>query len=436
MRSIADQQVPQGSQYQREAATIKSSRIAWAQAMGRLILTMRDCPIFALTRQRDIGNLEQYLFTATSSLPTQNSAAQQLIRRSLESKFLVSLWRRARAFKASNPHDYIYGVLGMTSGLKHTDLTIDYGKSVREVYFDATVTIFQGGNAAALHCILYVFPTLSTNTCPDNHRMGPSWVFDFSHRGAEWAELLISEENWVNRGRYAENYADEQHAFQLHPSTRQLVVRVSTVDEIVWLIDMPQIQSEIEDSVTRLDKIQAFFDFLLAAHSIYNADQDVHEPPWREQSLFESILEMPHVARSGTTLSAPLNSTDFDRLLDKTRSLGKFPNRSALDSLYRAMEPFSSELKLVLETYHESQPRISFFVTARGLCGLCMLGAQIGDQVVILFRDAPGWMEVPYVVRSNGDETHSMVSVAWVPKSWKDLCKHNGTLEPRWMTFT
>jgi hypothetical protein len=435
MHGIADQQLPRGYQDQREVATIISTRIAWAQVMLRLSLAIRDCPISALTQQRDFGNLEQYLFRATSSLPTQNSAAQQLIHQSLESMFLVSLWISARAFKASNPRDHIYGVLGMRSGLRHTDLTIDYGKSVREVYFDATVTIFHGGNAAALHCILYAFPTFSTNISPDNHRVGPSWVFDFSYRGADWAESLISKEDWVNQSRYAASYAVGQHAFQVHLPARQLVVHVSTVDEIVWLTDMPQVRYEVPCSVTRLDEIQAFFDFLLAAHSIYSANQDVHVP-WRQQSLFECTLEMPQATKRSKTLFEPLSSTNFDRLLDQARDLGKFPDRSALNSLYRAMMPFSSELKSVLETHYVLQPRISFFVTVQGLCGLCMPGAQIGDQVVILFRDAPGWMEVPYVVRSNGDETHSMVSVAWVPKSWKDLCKHNGTLEPRWMTFT
>jgi hypothetical protein len=149
---------------------------------------------------------------------------------------------------------------------------------------------------------------------------------------------------------------------------------------------------------------------------------------------FESILEMPQATKRKMTLSAPLNSTEFDRLLDEARSLGKFPDRSALVSLYQAMKPFFSELQSVLETFHKIPT--SFFATVQGLCGLCMPEAQIGDQVIILFRGAPGWKEVPFVVRSKGDDTHSIVSVAWVPKSWKDLCKHDGTLEPRWITFT
>jgi hypothetical protein len=423
----------------------REDRAAWTGATMRLVRTIRDSPISFLIRQRTMGTLNQFLdggkatglpFQATCSMPTRDLDAQQLVRRLRESTFLMSLWGLARCFKASDPRDYIFGVLGMANGLMHTDLVIDYNKSFREVYLDATVIILNGGSAVALHECLYAFPTLGTNFRLGSHQIGPSWVFDFSHKGAVWADSLQSEGGRVLQDPCAPDPTIRENAFRVHLPSCQLVVRASTVDNIAYIEDFPRIrlsEKDIQDPARHDLEVQDFFEFLLVAHSIYKRGQDVNEK-WGQRSLFESILEMPQATRRKTPLSAPLNSSDFDRLLVEAQNLGSSPNRSALCSLYEAMEPFSSELRLALEI--DSEFPVSFIVTVQGLCGLCMPGAQIEDQVVILIRDAPGWIEVPFVVRSNGDETHSMISVAWVPKSWEDLCRYNGTLEPRWMTFS
>jgi hypothetical protein len=200
-------------------------RFAWLRAIGRLILTIRDSPMTLMVEHR-VTSL------ATTLISTGNSGAKQPSRQFHEAVFLVFLWILARSFKASNPRDYIYGVLGMADGLTHTVLPIDYSKSLREVYLDATVVILNAGCISALHTMLYAFPMIGTNCCHDNHQTGPSWVFDFSYKGMEWAESLLNEESWALRGYNASRYAVGEDGIGLRLSSGQLVVCTSMVDEM------------------------------------------------------------------------------------------------------------------------------------------------------------------------------------------------------------
>lgn len=48
---------------------------------------------------------------------------------------------------------------------------------------------------------------LGMNICTESRQMGPSWVFDFSHKGFLWTELLLTQESSDLLERYAFNYA-------------------------------------------------------------------------------------------------------------------------------------------------------------------------------------------------------------------------------------
>jgi hypothetical protein len=195
--------------------------------------------------------------------------------------------------------------------------------------------------------------------------------------------------------------------------TRQLDIRASIVDQIAFVTHTPQTHILELDSllgaIHQIPEIVEFVRVLLDAQSTYDADQASHET-WRRPSLFESILELSHATQVETNLSARLDSKDFDRFLAEARNLGAFPDLRAYINLYEDKKPFSSQLKIILQT--DCQPPGSFFVTTHGLCGLCMAGARVGDQVAIHFRDVPGWEEVPFIIRQNHNDTHAMVSVA------------------------
>ena len=205
----------------------------------------------------------------------------------------------------------------------------------------------------------------------------------------------------------------------------------SIVDQVVHLVYVPQTRlyepdTPLPDAESHdTPDVVTFFEFLSNAHSAHKANQELHEP-WKLGPLFESILEMPRAISLETTLFASLHAPEFDQLLDEVQGLGIFPNPSASVNLFRARKPFSEQLWSMLRT--ERQTPVSFFITRQGLCGLCMPGARIGDQVAVLFREAPGWKEVPFVIRENGNVTHAMVYVAWVSKSWRDLCEQHGAL--------
>jgi hypothetical protein len=91
-----------------------------------------------------------------------------------------------------------------------SDLTIDYSKTVTEVYLDATLTVYRGGNAGALRHVSYSFLLSGTDTIPPRHQGGPSWVIDFSYRGVQWAKHVIQCDNSPS---FSSNYATGRHPF-------------------------------------------------------------------------------------------------------------------------------------------------------------------------------------------------------------------------------
>ncbi|KAK3390792.1 heterokaryon incompatibility protein-domain-containing protein [Podospora didyma] len=69
-----------------------------------------------------------------------------------------------------------------------------------------------------------------------------------------------------------------------------------------------------------------------------------------------------------------------------------------------------------------------FYVTSKGLHGLCLPSAQAGDMIARLFRGTG--FEIPMVLRPKGHKRYSMVCAASVSEGWEEVCRVKKTVDP------
>ena len=151
----------------------------------------------------------------------------------------IDLWTNIidtyRGFNAEDPRDHIYASLGIISaiaarnGLDPPAITVDYSRTVAEVFADAARTIMQASNCVNL-VSLAQDPQMRTQ--PDL----PSWVPDFSAPG----ELPILAQQARRWGVMPKLYHFSQSAtepsapacFEVQKDLRVLRVKAAQLDEI------------------------------------------------------------------------------------------------------------------------------------------------------------------------------------------------------------
>jgi hypothetical protein len=342
---------------------------------------------------------------------------------------LPLLWVRARPFEASDPRDHIYGLLGMADTRMYHSLPIDYLKPAHEVYLDATMTVFSTGSPRDLLSVLENFPMSS----PIPGRSTPSWIVDFSFRGDQWAEIpLGAHHNLVD-------WAPEpthNTPITIDRLSRRLEVNASIIDKVAHIMTWPRSTLRKEDVASPGPNVRTLllFEFLIAAYESYDTIHHPHEL-WQRQTFLDTVMSMPGGTRLQSLWPLTPDPRDFDHLMIEARKLinAPDPDMNELSALYDSNKLLSTRLNVILQA--APGVTVSQFVTEHGLMGLCMPGVQTDDVVVMLFRNQPGWPEIPFVLRENDDNTYCMVAMAWVPDCWQNLAQYYGTREPRTITI-
>ncbi len=93
---------------------------------------------------------------------------------------LIDLLHRGRFANATLPHDYCYGLLGLSRELGHEDLTVDYSLSVGELYKRLARFLVKQGHGIKL---LY--------DSSDKNLILPSWVPDWSCRRTKHFQFFV-----------------------------------------------------------------------------------------------------------------------------------------------------------------------------------------------------------------------------------------------------
>jgi hypothetical protein len=103
-----------------------------------------------------------------------------------KSPSLVQLLHSSRQSLASNPRDYVYGLLGLTSDLYRNQISVDYEESVADTYRRVAKTIVKLGDGIELLYNIYGF---------DSELDLPSWVPDWSNQHAPFILLRPTPSN-------------------------------------------------------------------------------------------------------------------------------------------------------------------------------------------------------------------------------------------------
>jgi len=138
---------------------------------------------------------------------------------------LLDLLHRCRVSNATNPRDYVFGLLGLSIEADEPMLTPNYSESVHEVYHRYAVYFIEHGDGIA---VLY-------NSCSTMPGL-PSWVPDWSDRHLPQPRLCPEP----HRNRLTQPAFSAASAFQssirLHPSLKDKLivkgVRVDTVESL------------------------------------------------------------------------------------------------------------------------------------------------------------------------------------------------------------
>jgi hypothetical protein len=76
-----------------------------------------------------------------------------------KSPSIVDLLQSSRQALASNPRDYVYGLLGLTSDLYRANIFVDYEESIADTYRRVAKTIVNQGDGIELLYNIYGFGT-------------------------------------------------------------------------------------------------------------------------------------------------------------------------------------------------------------------------------------------------------------------------------------
>ena len=97
-----------------------------------------------------------------------------------KSRKLVDLLGRIRMSRSSDPRDKVYSLIGLARKTDQT-LTIDYSKSVKDVYLDCAYHLVQTGNA--MEMLIHAGIAQDRRHSEVGSTL-PSWVPDWSHEGS------------------------------------------------------------------------------------------------------------------------------------------------------------------------------------------------------------------------------------------------------------
>jgi hypothetical protein len=156
---------------------------------------------------------------------------------------LIHLLHRCRIANATNPKDYVFGLLGLSIEAQEPTLLPNYSESVQQVYCRyASYLIEQGDGIAVLY-----------NSCSAMHGL-PSWVPNWSDRYLPQPRLCPEPHaKYEKKLAYSAASALES-SIRLHPSAKEILVvkgvRVDTIESMGTFHTLAGISLD-EDTVLR-----------------------------------------------------------------------------------------------------------------------------------------------------------------------------------------
>jgi len=398
-----------------------------------------------------------YSDRSAASRPKPNSAVGAILRSS-------------RYAQATLPRDKIFGLCGLLGASAVEGLMKSFDKAADEVFFAATLHILQNDTHPNMY---HEYPTIPPSRAEKSSV--PSWTLDFSFTGTTYAELRFTSLTKFHVAR------ERQDKLIFSSDAKELTVDVCIIDTITNVID--------HAAVARVPDTPAAWDaFSLRFREAAGIDKEtVLEMSWYDRynvqsfvdglnliALLENALELYQQrpacpATQGTAASfwtavvsglvedhgngAGMALPDTSQLAEHGEILLGLRNAAAATPNSRLNELIAQALRLpdpkgasaaVTRQFHAPAlfaglqqalvPRgcnvlSGFYVTSKGLYGLCLPGAQAGDVIARLFRGTG--FEIPMVLRPKGHKRYSVVCAASVLlEGWEEVCRVRKTVDP------
>ena len=124
--------------------------------------------------------------------------------------------------RAADPHDYIYGFLGLMKDLP-SDLKADYRRPISSLYLAATKALFRAEGS-----LIYLKAAIGVDA--DNQHHLPSWCIDWSkQKKSDWApELFNAARKW---SQPLQRLCDDEKTLLIEATAGDRITCVSTVVE-------------------------------------------------------------------------------------------------------------------------------------------------------------------------------------------------------------
>jgi tetratricopeptide (TPR) repeat protein len=348
---------------------------------------------------------------------------------------LVGLLERSRQGLASNPQDYIYGLLGLTSDLYRANISVDYEESVADTYRRVAKTIVDQGDGVEL---LYNIHGL------DSELDLPSWVPDWSIRGAPFFSLAPSF-RIVSTTIDVPYLCARGHRSGSHVKQEEdvLICKGYIVDMIEMITDVPTNDESDEDLLTEdrtsndensdERKFKPPFSFLTHCLSEMTAllnTNSAYPPEKHEEIIWRTAIwnrersSERKAPESYVNLYEAFKSFVAHRTLPSSEIVEKEygPRMDALDRELGFFVPNQMASAIVTQELMEEQEKAETFAqwadpicvqmrrcsTKRGYLGQVPKSAMVGDVICVIAGAA-----VPFTVRPN-DKGYSLIGQCYL----------------------
>ena len=352
----------------------------------------------------------------------------------------------ARRLDASDPRDYVYGLLGLTQA----DITPDYSSETpaSQVFVDyaAAWVRFYNANSANMdgyhqrlnNCELWMLGHNGVGVFDDSEQGFPSWVPDFSQRRSSQATLLSMRNCCADQGVFPLGTLGSE------TSDRSLFVNGVVVDAVQTVAPIPS-HNEVHERLAAPPEypfnlasryLRLFVESFLARHKVYrptglhplqaifralerNGNYDPHSATAASLGFVGLLCGLPRVDGSSSTneqIADKLVGLGFDASLSGNEAfsaifalpgqhmldIGVPRSRSFLGARYRGEE---LQVLAVLwgfawaNNYSDTEGYARLFETDGGYVGLGPQLVQPGDTVAILKG-----LDAAALLRKQGDK--------------------------------
>jgi hypothetical protein len=312
--------------------------------------------------------------------------------------------------KASNPRDWIYGLMAMPSDLDKLNVTPDYGLTCESVFTRFTRSVVKAGNLEILRFSQYPksFDSKFPSWVPDWQEY-PRTTFDYQdekdpfHSHSHEPKYLFHASG--DTSTFVDDLGDE----------RILGLRGFFVDEIEEL-GSPLIDDRTDPTPNRTAVLSLLANIKLMClisesrnNTIYSSEQRRAEGPWRipiadiEHVVGPTIIQYNARATS-KSLTAFRHVLDFEQR-HQERAFVSAEDRAVTSNMIKREESNgATQYRSAMATLQKKRP----FLTTLGYVGLGPMFARAGDKVVV-FQGAA----IPFVVRPAGDERYHLLGEAY-----------------------